>query len=932
MCRQSTLRELFNFLIFALAMSSTKMHLKRLSYILSTLTVVLVLAACSNKRNTWLSRNYQKLTSHYNVYFNGAEAFRVGTEKITENYEFDYSHILPVYTFADASAAKVGSSDMETALKKGHKLIQLHSITAKPERKAEMTEADKRFYAQEEFNPYVAEAYLLIGKANVVNHAENEAMEVFDYLSRKYEGRDCCYEGKIWKAIGYAQLGQYASAHSALESFDLDGMAPAKYFGAYEAASANILILEEKYAEAIPHMKNAVDGAPDRVTRRRYTYILAQLYREVGNKTEAAPLFLALSRQHSDAKMGFAAQMELASVATTPLELAAAEKKLRKMANDAKNKKRLDQIYYALGQMEENRGNTDAALANYNTSILESVENDNQKGLSFLATADIYQAVPKYLETATALDSAAFYLNDNNFRKAETVQRAATLQPLARDLRIIVRNDSLMRIATMNTADRDAFIQAMLDKQAEEIRAREEAALAEQEAAMSQSEYYQLTRGGTNATATNQKWYFYNNTSVSAGKSAFSGKWGRRKNEDNWRRANKQSVVATNDADDTTVSDTTSTASNANGNSSYGEQPEGQPYTRESLLAGLPLTADAQAACLKETDNALFEAGAILYDNIHDYPSAAKQLSTLLKRFPQSEHRYDALVILYFARQKSSDASGAQDVASIIKREYAESSFAKYLSNPSGYFANEQQVTDAKEAMYKSAYNAYITNNFGSAISISSSAIADEGNATYVPKYLLVRALSYAKQAESTHFRADLETITRDYSGGEEDSVARALLAMLDQGLTPVRASNYNSPFDSDVLKTEGEAATQDYNFAFRADTTHTIVCVINSDAQNRAQYLIADYNFDHFLLRDYEIQSTTLPDGRLVIMVEGFDNKTEAMNYYYALRDCSFWSEITDAALPEIYAVSDNNTRNALLASLSDKWRKFFNEYYLGK
>ena len=137
------------------------MNQRRSIYTLSILAILLILASCSNKRNTWLSRNYQKLTSHYNVYFNGVEAFRQGTEKITNDYEFDYSHILPVYTFADAQAAKVGSGDMETALKKGHKLIQLHSITVKPARKAEMSEADKRFYAQEEFNPYVAEAYLL---------------------------------------------------------------------------------------------------------------------------------------------------------------------------------------------------------------------------------------------------------------------------------------------------------------------------------------------------------------------------------------------------------------------------------------------------------------------------------------------------------------------------------------------------------------------------------------------------------------------------------------------------------------------------------------------------------------------------------------------------------------------------------------------------
>ena len=42
------------------------------------LTLVALLSGCSNKKNTALSRGYQRLSSHYNVYFNASEAFDAG--------------------------------------------------------------------------------------------------------------------------------------------------------------------------------------------------------------------------------------------------------------------------------------------------------------------------------------------------------------------------------------------------------------------------------------------------------------------------------------------------------------------------------------------------------------------------------------------------------------------------------------------------------------------------------------------------------------------------------------------------------------------------------------------------------------------------------------------------------------------------------------
>lgn len=901
--------------------------------------IVAVLAACSTKHNTWYSRHYQMLTSEFNVLFNGKEAFKSGIETTRMQYKNDYSHVLPIYEFSDAQTASSATSDMETALKKAHKLIQLHSITTKPEAKKNMTDKERRFMAQEEFNPLVNDAYLLIGKANVVCHEEDEAIEVLDYVARKFPTDKTAYESKIWKSIAFMQLGQPINAQTALESYDMDGLAPAELYGQFMAAQANIYIGQEKYAEAIHCVDEAQKNADCKHNRLRYRYILAQLYKITGQREKAAPIFLALSKSMGDYDMAFAAKMDLATVAQTPEELAQAEKTLNKMARDKKNEDQLDQIYYALGQMDENKGNVNHALINYQKSIDASITNTNQKGLSFLAMSDIYKIRPQYIEASTSADSAAFFLSDRNVRKAETKELSLRLAPLAEQLRIVRDEDSLMRLANMNSRDRDRVIQKILDDIEEKRRAEEEARAALEEEGMSQSDFYNITRGQNrpqqNTGGRGTSWYFYNTTMVNAGRSTFINKWGRRPNEDNWRRADKSTAAfssSTSDSEDK-FDNAASDAEQSNGEADESATENGQKeevVTRESLMAKIPLTDSQKAEANTRIDDALFNSGILLYDNLKDYPSAIAQLDRLISRHSNidCDNCYDALVVLYLAQVKDKRASEAQQTRNRILKQYPDSQFAKYLSN-SNYFDIQAAEKAEKEMHYENAYSSYLKNNYGDAIAASSKELAASPEKEYTPKYLLIRALSYAKTAQTQAFRADLTEITQNYADGEEAEMAQKLLAKLDEGKEPVRATSYESPL-ANANNSNEETAMANKAYEYRPDTTHTIICVIDNGLQTEAQFTIADYNFTNYLVEDLDIRTSALADKRQIIAVSGFGNKQEAMNYFYAIRDKDFWKELTSSSIPEIYVVSDNNVRILQLSKSTAEYEVFFEENYL--
>lgn len=903
-------------------------------FIFVLLSIVLIVAGCSTQHNTWLSRGYQRMTSHYNVYFNGREAFNSGLDKINKSVKEDYSRILPVYQFASTQNARPASSDMETALKKAHKLIELHSIKVKPKRQDNPTPRQRAMQLKDEYNPYVAEAYLLIGQANVVRHDEQEAFKVLDYVHQKFPSEHAAYESLIWKAIACSQISQFATAKGALDSYDLDGLAPSDLYFDYQRARANICLELGEYAEAIPFLESAIEEGGAKADVRRLKYILAQVYREVGKAAKAAPLFKELARSVADYDMAFAAKMELATVAESESEMAATEKLLRKMSGEIKNEEYVDQIYYALGNLQQARGNMPQAQNFYRQSVNRSVSNDNQRGLSYWAMSNIEALQPDYLLEGIYADSASHFLSVSNLRKEPAQKRALLLRPLVHELQIVQNNDSLLRIANMSDRDRDRFIDEILDKEKERLEALEAQKEAQEAMGMSQSDYYRIS--GTATGSSKSSWYFYNASLVQAGKSTFTQKWGRRANEDDWRRSDKSTTEAfPNDGLDN------SDNLNAKGEKSQfsddtpepGESTEAKSVTRESLLAGLPLTPESQKTCNEEVAESLFKSGVILYDDVKDYKASAKQFSELLRRYPKNNNRYDALTLLYFAASKDNDESLAQSTANLIRNEYPESEFASYLSQGSkSYFAKADAKLEAHELLYKSAYDAYLTGQYANAQNIASDALQSAAESDYHSKYLLVRALSSAKVGNRLSFEADLRDITAKYTNTPEDTLAQRFLAMLAQGRSPVAHQDYKSPLSDkrDLESIESASADAKIMYEYKPELPHAVVIIVDKDAQNRAQYRVADYNFTNFLLDDYDLSIVNLLEGRPAILVSGFSNKQEAMQYFYSVREQPFLKEVvTDRPLPQLYAIPVEQVRT-LSVDKDLLYDSFFTEHYL--
>ena len=110
-----------------------------------------------------------------------------------------------------------------------------------------------------------------------------------------------------------------------------------------------------------------------------------------------------------------------------------------------------------------------------------------------------------------------------------------------------------------------------------------------------------------------------------SGVADFNRKWGTRKLEDNWFRANKDVVLSQTTAEETDV-DSTAIKNNTAGNNKKNKKD------RNYYLNKIPLTPDAIAKSDEKIVDAYYNAGTIYKEQILNNKKSIETLEELLKR------------------------------------------------------------------------------------------------------------------------------------------------------------------------------------------------------------------------------------------------------------------------------------------------------------
>ncbi len=906
--------------------------------------VLILLWGCSTKKNTWLSRNFHNTTAHYNVYFNGNESYKAGIRAIEDSYKDNYIKVLPMFEESDETAIGVATSSMDRAIDKGTKLIMHHSITAKPKNKSGGSKSQKDFRNRKEYNKWVDDALLMIGKAQIIKHDFRQAIRTLDLLIRDFSYEESKYSALIWKARAYTELKDFNNAYIALENYDFDGKAPENLYGKYMEVYANLLLVQEKYKQAIPILQNAIDGIDKRGDKARYSFILGQIKQLTGDEDGAANAYAQTLKNSPGYEMAFNAHIKRATIVYKNASIDEMKKQIKKMLRDKKNEEFRDQIYYALGKVYLNFDNEQEAIKNFEKSVEVSVNNDYQKTLSYLEIGDIYFNKEIYKPAYLHYDSAMMVISED-FKNYKLIsERRNTLQLLVEQLDIINNQDSLIILADMSDEERDKFLEDIIETEKQKLKEEQK----QKSRSGGESYFEEGSYQSMSPQAGGGKWYFYNVATKEMGKQEFIRRWGKRKLADNWRRNEKGIVEMSQDepgepgesgqpfSESTQQEDQNGKeqTSGATGDSQPGKIP-----TKESLLADIPLTPDAYQEALLTRDISIFEAGMIYLERLKNYPKAIEMFEACLSSSTIAEKDKENIYIsLYKAYEANNNNVNKIRTLNSLKKHFPDSKFVQYLEDPD-YLAKIETAKKLEDDEYANTYSNYLTGNYDMVIEKATNVELKDTTNIYLPKYRLIKALSYARKGDTELFKQNLETLTNKHSGTKEAELASLFLEQLDKGRTPVKSLQpYNSILAQRVKQMTKEEKKEQVDtepditgFLYTENEQHSFMALSPESANaNRIIFNLADFNFSRYLINDYGIETTSLPDNSTAILIKGFKNKLEGMDYFYAAREHEDELFLSDSVKTKLFVISESNLKFFLSSGQINNYEAFFNTLYL--
>lgn len=820
--------------------------------------------ACTTKKNTLITRSYHNVTSYYNVYYNARESFNQGMLKLDQSLENNYSTILPIYTSGDDNLAKTIAPQMNKTIEKCSKAIRKHSITVKPKMGDDrMSPKERAYYEKTEYCKWIDDSYLLMGKANFYKHDYFAALETFNFIVRQYNNEPVKYEGIYWIARIYNEMKKYNETRQFLDQLKGDKHTPKKLDPEIELLVADYNFKQNDLEKTTQALEKYLSYKPNKKSRIRINFILAQIHQQQGKNEKATQYFDAVLKLNPPYEMAFNAQINKARLYSAGMaDSRPIRKQLAKMLKDDKNIDFQDQIYYALANIEKTEGNDEKAVEYYLLSAQKSTRNNNQKAISFLALAEIYFAEPDYMKAQMFYDSTITFISKDYPQYNAISVKAATLNELVENMNTITREDSLQRVAKMDESQRNALIESIISK----IKEEEERKKAEAE----QNRFDAMTMQ-QNVSQINQqqsgKWYFYNPSALGMGRSGFLKKWGNRKLEDNWRRKNKE-VVADMDGSESNSSDSA-------GNSRLSNT------SREYYLQGLPVNDSLIGVSNKKIEEAHFNVATIYNEQLAEPAEAIKYYELMNSRFPRGIFELASYYHLYKTFQGMNNEPKAQYYKELIFSAYPQSNYARVLQNPE-YFKELEKQENLVNILYAETYQLYLKNEMALVIKKCVSADSAYYGSKTQAKFALLKAMAVGHLSKDTlSFVNELKTVYKLYPKTDEGEFANEILASFQKKKEPEKPDLFatgSQPVEGDSASLKPKIA-----YKFNPDEQHLYVVIINSMSSNtnELKFRLSNFNLDNFSAVALKIEVINLEATLQMVVVKTIKNKNQAMNYF---------------------------------------------------
>ena len=862
------------------------------------LLIVLLLTACSTKKNTPQSRFWQSFTARYNTYFNGSQAFIEGSLEKENGHRDNCTELIPLYTVGSKQSRDLGKGQFDRAIEKSQKAIKQHSIKVRPEwnKGRRKTQKDIEWLSRREYNPFLWRAWLLMGKSQFQKGEFEEAASTFSYMTRLYPTQPAILGiARAWLAKSYTEMDWLYEAEDIISKQQRDSM----HFRAvtdWDYTYADYYLRSQRYEEAVPYLRKVISHEKRRKQKAREWFLMGQIQTLLGHQQQAYDAFRHVIRLNPPYELEFNARIAQTEVLPGS-NYSNKIKKLRRMAASDNNKDYLDQVYYAIGNTYLSQHDTLHAIEAYEKGAELSVRNGVEKGVLLLTLGNVYWQREKYADAQRCYAQAIGLLDQDRKDYEQLSERSKVLDELVPFTSAVELQDSLQRLSRMPEEERlkviDQLIAEVIKKEKEEQRAQEE---AEAEKAVQR----QAAMGGGLPTTTpvrqptttaSSAWYFYNPQAVSQGKQQFQRLWGKRENQDNWQRINQTVVgnVMENQENPENLEnmDNPDGPDNLDGKDAA-EQPQvpadsavSDPHQREYYLAQIPFTEEQLAASDGLIKDGLFHAGVIFKDKLDNLALSKKALVRLTTQYADYEKNDEAWYHLFLLYSRLGQKAEADACVVRLQQDFPESQWTLLISDP--YYAENQQFgVHIEDSLYAATYEAFKANRHEEVKANTQLSESRFPLGQHRPKFLFIEGLSLLNEGDAAACAEHMKQVVDDYPQSEVSELAGMIIRGISQG-----RQLYGGKFDiGDVWSRRAASVATDSvsvdTLSIERNVKHVFLLAYQPDSvnQNQLLYELARHNFSNYLVRNFEIVTDQDANGLCRMIVSGFLSYDEARQY----------------------------------------------------
>lgn len=726
----------------------------------------LLLAGCSSSSNSLVSRTYHNITARYNAYFIANEQMKEIDQQLADRHENNYNKVLQVFPEIDSAVVKSSAEQLEDIIQKASLVIQRHKNSN-----------------------WVGDSYNLVGKARYYQGDFVNAINTFKYVNTSSDDDQERHEALILLIRTFMDAGQPENAVAVSDYLKKEKLKDL-HLKELSLTRAFFYQRRQEWDKMLEHMQVAAPLAANRTEKARIYYILGQLYQMQDEDAKAYRAYKKCLRSNPEYEMTFYARLNSAQAYKLAGEkdLEKARKFFRKLLEDSKNKEYKDKIYYEMAEFEMELGNLEKGMDYYRASARSSVNNQRQKAYAYLRLGQIYyDTLSEYRTAKNYYDSTTTTMPADMPNHDAIQERQKILEDFVKQLTIIEEQDSLLRLADMDSVSLMTYLQTELDRRKAEREKQEEKARRRQE----YNPYDQENNPFADKDDQEGAWYFYNTSAMAVGRAEFNRKWGDRELEDNWRRSNKQ---ATGDFD--APEDEPAVAQE--GQKPEAEETQSEEQQLEALYNSVPRSGKKVEESRAQVEEAYYNLGNIYNFELKEKRNAAETFTTLLERFPQSEYRAEVLYLLYLIHQGLNEPQQAQQYAAKVQQEFPDSIYDKLIENPQ--YKEENKLASAKVAkIYAEAYSYFNADQLDSAKTLINQGLNNYPENDYTDNLQLLEILIIGKQENFDKYQYELSRFIEENPESELNAYAQQLLETYQnyqKRQAELRGIKYEEDFD----------------------------------------------------------------------------------------------------------------------------------------